>query len=871
MFQSIKKFAVPLSVGGVLLLLLVIYFVFLRSANVYEAIPDSAVAVIEINDWSKFNNELNAQQSAMELKKTMAMKKLTDEVAFIQRFLSSFNPKLKAEVDNGTITISAHLISADDFDYLFTIPANGMNADEIDKGLRIRRAGSDIKDAQTRIFKEQKVEDVVMKDGTRFSITCMKGVLILSYTSFLTETSVTAIATGNNLANDKDLCKVMKRNNAAGPVKLYVNFKKADVIFPVSLKLQKIGLLNDMHSMQTWAGYGITFRDDQLTFSGTGLLVNEVKEDEAPRNILANNIWNSIPDNAAYANVGFTVLNSDDKAVTGGNNIAGAAFKDWVGDARAFVTLEPLNEDFSEQNVFIVQVKDDNKAINELKKLIAVDGTKPVAIDTFMHDEVFNLKSGAVINQVFGSSFTVFGNTYFAMNNHTVIFCNSQDILKFALEKISKGETLNKDAACGKAIEASGKTATGTVYVNPAKAALLLSGMIREGSSLQTYLSHQNSMVFEFNAGGKWNVTHGTLITGTGNKASAGLLWKTKLQTLSTFIPQIVVNETTGDKEIFTQDTANNIYLLSKSGEVIFTKNIGEKIIGTVSQLDYYNNGQLQYIFNTAYHVFMLDRAGNDAASYPLRLSNAALAGLTLAHTGASSYRYFVPCSNGAIYGYEANGKPLPGWSPKNGLGLINRPVQIFKSKKSDYILAYNAQGKLMLLGSKGDIKWMVDNLPVTRQDFSIIETANDFFVLNAAGSQLIEIESDGNDNIRPVIDSALAFDATATSDTGYQYFYSSEHDVRSYDGSGAFKNAVSLKADLAGGIEVRTIGTTKYLLVKDISAGKILVYDLMLNQVAEYPVFNTEQFVITDLFGRNEFIGIQPDGNGNISCYRIK
>jgi len=176
-----------------------------------------------------------------------------------------------------------------------------------------------------------------------------------------------------------------------------------------------------------------------------------------------------------------------------------------------------------------------------------------------------------------------------------------------------------------------------------------------------------------------------------------------------------------------------------------------------------------------------------------------------------------------------------------------------------------------MLLGSKGDIKWMVDNLPVTRQDFSIIETANDFFVLNAAGSQLIEIESDGNDNIRPVIDSALAFDATATSDTGYQYFYSSEHDVRSYDGSGAFKNAVSLKADLAGGIEVRTIGTTKYLLVKDISAGKILVYDLMLNQVAEYPVFNTEQFVITDLFGRNEFIGIQPDGNGNISCYRIK
>ncbi len=871
MFQPPKKIVIPLSVASALLLLAVLYFVFLRSANVYEAIPDSAVLIVEINDWSKFSNELNTKTGAIELKKTAAVKKLMDEVAFIQRFLISVNPKLKQQVYNGKITISAHLVSADDFDYLFTIPANGISADDMDKELRAKLGRSDIADAQARIFKNQKIEDVVMKDGTRFSITCMKGVLILSYTSFLTETSVTAIATGNNLDNDKDLCKVIKRNSNADGVRMFVNFKKADVIYPVALKLQRAGLLNDIRSFQSWAGYNITFEDDRINFAGKGLLVNDAKEGGLAKNILANTIWNSVPDNAAYVNVGFNSLNDGAKANTDENNLAKAAFKAWVGEAHAFVTLEPLKEDFTEQNVFIVETKDDSKAINDLKKLIAVDGSKAVAIDTFMYTEIFNLKSGAVINQVFGSSFTIFGNAFFAVNNHIAVFCNSPDILKFVLEKISKGETLNKDATCRKAIEASGKTATAAIYFNPAKASLLLSGMIKEGSSLQTYLAHQNSIVFEFNADGAWNTTHGTFIAGNGNKTSAGLLWKTKLQSMSTYTPQIVVNETTGDKEIFTQDTAYNIYLLSKSGEVIFTKNIGEKIIGDVQQLDYYNNGQLQYIFNTPYHVFMLDRAGNDAASYPLRLSNAAIGGLTLVHGAGATYRYFVPCNNGAIYGYEANGRPLSGWSPKAGLGLITKPLQSFKSGRNEYLLAFNNAGKLMLLGGKGDMKWGVDNLPVTQQNFSIVQTGNDFLVLNAAGNQVIEISSDGNDNIKPVIDSAFSFAAAATSDTAFQYFFSGLHDVRSYSGSGGFKNAASVKADLIGGIEISTIGNTKYLLVKDDSAGKILIYDLSLNLLGEYPVSNSGAFTITDLFGRNEFIGIQPDANGNIACYRIK
>ena len=68
--------------------------------------------------------------------------------------------------------------------------------------------------------------------------------------------------------------------------------------------------------------------------------------------------------------------------------------------------------------------------------------------------------------------------------------------------------------------------------------------------------------------------------------SSAGLLWKTKLKTLSVYKPQMVQNAATGENEIFTQDTAGNIYLLSASGEILFAKNIGEAIVSDVKQID---------------------------------------------------------------------------------------------------------------------------------------------------------------------------------------------------------------------------------------------------------------------------------------------
>ncbi|MDB5283083.1 MAG: repeat protein, partial [Bacteroidota bacterium] len=410
---------------------------------------------------------------------------------------------------------------------------------------------------------------------------------------------------------------------------------------------------------------------------------------------------------------------------------------------------------------------------------------------------------------------------------------------------------------------------------------LLVQGLVKENSKSGNYLGHFNSIISESDIEGY--LTGNTIILRSGGKdiSSGGLLWKTKLSAPAMLEPQIVININTGDKEIFTQDTAGNIYLISKSGEILFTKNIPDKIISEVYQVDYYHNEKLQYIFNTAGHVYIVDRLGNFVASYPLRISGTASAGLTVVHDETmNTDHYYIPSASGSVYGYELTGKPLPGWSPKGGTGVIEKPLQYNGIGKSFMILALNKMGKLMAMDGKGVLKWSVENLPVTSQNLALIRQGNDFVLLDVAVNQLTEIASDGNDKIRRLVDTAGSFSATAISDSAFLYSFATTDAVRTYNNQGQFKGAISFTSPISQ-IEVIDMGGIKYLQVTSAFAKKVILFDVSkklqiskseeADHDAEFAISNPLYFKITNLLGGTGVISIVADGEGGISCYRLK
>jgi hypothetical protein len=807
------------------------------------------VAIIESGDWEELRQQLITTASGNTLKNTPAVKKLLDEADAMQQLLNG-NKTLQAKVMSPKMIVSIHLTSADDFDYLFTIPVSGIDDNMIIQQIKTSK---NVRTINIREFKKQKVIDIGLADGRQITFADLKGIFAFSFTSFLTESAITGIVSGNTVENDKEFKIVRKKIISSGDLTVFFNFHESGVILPVFMKQQQTPLLQDISNFAGWGAYNISLSGNVIKLEGTAysieknILMHPI--DAANDTVLAN-----IPDNAAYVNLS-TFENPSDKF-----------FKEWVGASHAFVTLEPLKEDFSDANLFIISLRDKHRAFTNLKKL-AADGGNANPVDMVGTTPVYSLKGASIINHSFGGSLTPFENSYFALTDNIAIFANTTDALKFALDKINKGETLNKSAPL---VAAEG--ASDCIYLAPQRAGLMTKALMQPNSSLTGFISQFEPFLIPTKYRDGWLTTTTTMKISGNQKTSEGLLWKTSLKAPAAIAPQIVVNSNTGEKEIFTQDTLGNLYLIDKSGEIQFTTLIDEKILGNVDQLDYYDNGKLQYIFNTATHVYIVDRLGNFVASYPIRLSHPASAGLTLIKDSVSGvYRYYVPCSNGAIYGYESSGRPLPGFSPRAGIGLVSQPLQAIWIDNAYYLLTTDIDGRLSLLNSRAAFKWRDANLPPANQAYCVLTQQDSLVFLNAAGKQLITISQSGTDNITPLIDTAICFAAVATSDTSYLYFYSNHHQVRSYNHLHKFQKSLSLSSAEISSLSVLPSGSDKILIIEDKASGKALIYDLELNAIAEYRVADFQLYRITDLFQNGELIGIQGEKNAVLSCYRIK
>ena len=55
------------------------------------------------------------------------------------------------------------------------------------------------------------------------------------------------------------------------------------------------------------------------------------------------------------------------------------------------------------------------------------------------------------------------------------------------------------------------------------------------------------------------------------------------------------------------QDDSNTIYLISKSGEILWQRKIEGEIMGEAAQIDIFKNDKLQLLFNTKTEVHLID------------------------------------------------------------------------------------------------------------------------------------------------------------------------------------------------------------------------------------------------------------------------
>jgi hypothetical protein len=189
-------------------------------------------------------------------------------------------------------------------------------------------------------------------------------------------------------------------------------------------------------------------------------------------------------------------------------------------------------------------------------------------------------------------------------------------------------------------------------------------------------------------------------------------LWSFNLQHNAAMIPQVMKNHQTGTNEIVVQDEEFNVILLSATGKHKWSKPINEKIIGEIKQIDVYQNGKYQMLFNTASKIHLLDINGNEVTGFPIKLPTQATNEVAVFdYENNGNYRFLINTIDKKLLNFNKEGQQVQGWVVNTTEQIVLNKVERFVLSGMDYLALHDIGGKVYLLNRKGEPREAVASL----------------------------------------------------------------------------------------------------------------------------------------------------------------
>ena len=243
--------------------------------------------------------------------------------------------------------------------------------------------------------------------------------------------------------------------------------------------------------------------------------------------------------------------------------------------------------------------------------------------------------------------------------------------------------------------------------------------------------------------------THASVIHSTDTEDERKVSWLVQTDTTICTRPTIVINHQDKTKEVLVQDETNKLYLFNSAGKKQFVKQIGEPIVGPITQIDYYGNNKLQYLFATEHSLHVIARNGDYVENYPITLPAMVSSDIAVYdYDSTGDYRIFVPCSDRRLYVYTKDGKPLDAWTPFVTNEPIQTPVQHLRSGDNEYLI-FADNLKTYILNRRGEVRICVSNtFPKAKNSIYYLENAGTpdmRFVTSNSSGEIKYIYSDGS------------------------------------------------------------------------------------------------------------------------------
>ena len=711
------------------------------STSSIVAVPQNAALILQENNFSALYKKISSTNIIWEelIGNTTTAKTANAQIHYFDSILNhSFKP-----LANQPVLSSVHLSGANNFDLIFYI---NLPYDFTEQELVQKIKNTTHTNPTSRTYDAVNIYTATTKENKKIAFTFYKNIFAFSSSTVLIEDVIRQLNSKTSLKDNPSFAKILATSGQAEDGNIYINNTNFSKIVDQFISSSSKKYSSNLENYANWTELDIKTKPNSLMLNGFTLASDNNKFLSLFKNQQAQqtNAHSIIPSNVAFFyHYGFSdakaffeqrkqLLKSKNqffnyqKFIDQQNENFGIDIEEEllsnIGNELAVLITEPLTDDFTSNQFLLFKTNNIDKTKTDLENMAQKVNEEPYHSEAFNEFAIHKIDLQNVFSQLFGKPFFNINSPFYTIIDDYVIFGQTESSIKAFISDYSNNKTLAKNENFQAFSDNLSSDANLSVYVNIARSVNLFKAygkkdfapifeekleLFRKFEAVAFQVNTEKNNLYYNNIYLKYNPIY---------KQDTRSLWELQLDTTISSKPQLVNNHKTGAKEIFVQDDAHKIYLISNTGKIVWSKQLQSAIIGKTHQIDVYKNNKLQLLFNTKNKIYLLDRNGNNVEKYPVKLEREATNGVTpLDYTNTRNYRLLIGCSNNMVYNYTIHGDLVDGWKYESAESFANQEIWHFALGGKDYILVPLQNGQVKVLERSGKDRLTIsEKLPAT-------------------------------------------------------------------------------------------------------------------------------------------------------------
>lgn len=541
--------------------------------------------------------------------------------------------------------------------------------------------------------------------------------LVLTFNEALLISMMNQLETSPKLYSNPDFQRVESTLGTAVPMHLYVNYDALEPFIVSNTSSKRVdGAQRFALNFKGLAALDVLTKPDALVMNGYSVATDSVSSLRPLKYQLPvyNSIVNVLPFNTKlmlhfgmsdYAS--YWVEFADNERIEKLNRSLKANIEEQLIACLSEVSLCAIGS--SANPVFIARMNDPASVIQFVEKLDAKYGVSENIVN-----QGYSIKRGNIKNfvpDVFGSCFNDIKSFSYSFVDQYLVVANDIQQVQDVISCYRSGRTLDLSENFKAFQNNMLESANISLYVACADNQTLINKFV--GGDLAAFLKRNKTFLQSYQAFSIQLASAKDLVYTcfslrkmTDVKEESNVQWKANLDAPMKGKPYIVPDPSSNADQVMVFDVNNTMYLIDCRGIVKWKHQIEEAPMSDVEVVDVDKNGQLQFLFNTANYLELIDTEGNAMPGFPKRLLAEASNGLAVFdYEGNRNYRVLVCGVDKFVYNYDLRGEETEGWNRHRTEELVTKPVQHVVADNKDLLIVTDAKGTARILDRQGRIR----------------------------------------------------------------------------------------------------------------------------------------------------------------------